>query len=200
MDDEQYFKAVLCAIRDEYIETMADVCKEKSSKELKGLNYYLILRGHNGEPIVETSLIELAQSRAPSSLDTTKEQAVAWAYSMGYDIPEKMDGCSQGCLIAIALFAFVIPGVVFIVWVAYKNNQYERDISALISKWIDAGRPEPGEEPYEESQLVRIEETTGSAPISLSTEARLQELMSMKENGFISDSEYETLRKKMLGL
>lgn len=200
MDDEQYLQAVLCAIRHGNIETMADVCKEKSSKEIRGLASYIILRREDGESIAKISLTQLAQSQAPSSLDTTEEQAIAWAYSMGYDIPENMDGCSQGCLVSIALIAFVIPGIILVIWLMIKNNQYERDISALINKWIDAGRPEPGEDVYEESELVRIENTTDSIPASLSTEARLQELISMKEKGLISDSEYETLRKKALGL
>ena len=73
-------------------------------------------------------------------------------------------------------------------------------MAALVSKWIDAGRPEPGEGIKEETKLVRIEESTETSTVPVSTEARLQELMSMKEKGLISDSEYETLRKKALGL
>lgn len=200
MEQSQCIKATLMAIQQGLITKMSDVCMEKCTEDMKDGYSSLVLRGPDDEALARISLATLAYSSAPSSLDTTEEQAIAWAYSMGYDIPEKMDGCSQGCLVSIALLIFVIPGIILVVWLMVKNNQYERDISALISKWIDAGRPEPGEDIFEESELVRIEDTTDSTPAFLSTEARLQELISIKEKGLISDSEYETLRKKALGL
>ena len=81
-----------------------------------------------------------------------------------------------------------------------KNNQYERDVAALVSKWIDAGRPVPGEKIKEETKLIRMEESMEKSTVPVSTESRLQELISMKEKGIINDDEYETLRKKALGL
>ena len=103
-------------------------------------------------------------------------------------------------MIIIALFAFDIPGIIIIIWLMVKNSQYERDVAALVSKWVDAGRPEPGEGVKEETKLVRIEESTETSTVFISTDARLQELMSMMEKGLIKDDEYEFLRTKALGL
>ena len=90
MDDEQYLQAVLCAIRHGNIETMSDVCKEKSSKEIRGLASYIILRREDGKSIAKISLTQLAQSQAPTSLETTHDKAIAWAYTMGYDFPTQI--------------------------------------------------------------------------------------------------------------
>ena len=78
-----------------------------------------------------------------------------------------------------------------------NGRQYERDMKALVEKWIDAGKPEPGIKTRPVEQLEKIEEKPAAPP---STESRLEELVSMKEKGLISQEEYETLRKKALGL
>ena len=196
---EEYQKAILLAIRQGLIKSYSEVSEELSGEE----SYSLVLRGHQGEVLAKVSLIALNNVKSdgvPTAFDTNQDKAVAWAYTMGYDIPTKMDGCSQGCLIGIGCVIFILPGLLLIAWLMVKNNQYERDMAALVSKWIDAGRPEPGEGIKEETKLVRIEESTETSTVPVSTEARLQELITMKEKGLISDDEYDTLRKKALGL
>ena len=70
-------------------------------------------------------------------------------------------------------------------------------MKALVEKWVDAGKPETGMKVRPIEQLEKVEEKTAASP---STETRLEELVSMKEKGLISQEEYETLRKKALDL
>ena len=127
-----------------------------------------------------------------------KQKAIDWAISIGYPVPTKLDGCLAAILVVVGLLMFVVPGVLLLVWIWVQNNQYERDIKALIEKWVDAGRPEPGEGIKEVTKLERIVETV--EPSQGSTEQRLQELESLKEKGLITDEEYQAMRKKALGL
>ena len=125
------------------------------------------------------------------------ERSVAWAKSMGYPIPTKWDGCLTAFLVVLGLCAYVIPGVILLLLVWNNGNQYERDMKALVAKWIDAGKPEPGEKVKPVQQLEKVEE---KATASLSSESRLEELISMRDKGLISEQEYAALRKKALGL
>ena len=127
-----------------------------------------------------------------------KQKAIDWAISMGYPVPTKLDGCLAVVLVLVGLLMFVVPGVLLLVWIWVQDNQYERDIKALIEKWVDAGRPEPGEGIKEVTKLERIVETV--EPSQGSTEQRLQELESLKEKGLMTDEEYQAMRKKALGL
>ena len=127
-----------------------------------------------------------------------KQKAIDWAISMGYPVPTKLDGCLAAILVVVGLLMFVVPGVLLLVWIWVQDNQYERDIKALIEKWVDAGRPEPGEGIKEVTKLERIVETV--EPSQGSTEQRLQELESLKEKGLVTDEEYQAMRKKALGL
>ena len=60
--------------------------------------------------------------------------AVAWAKSIGYPVPTKMNGCLTGVLVVIGLTAFIIPGVLILVFVFVQNRTYERDMKALVIK------------------------------------------------------------------
>ena len=72
---------------------------------------------------------------------------------------------------------------------------------ALVEKWVDAGRPDPGEGIKEVTRLERIVEKVETTPSSsASTEERLEELESMKAKDLITEEEYQSLRKKALGL
>ncbi len=193
-------RSILLAIRRGHVKALSDVSEEKSEEVFEKGTTELILRDHSGNSLARLDYADICGSFAPSEYETNQDKAIAWAYSMGYDIPQKIDGCSQGCLVTIGLFIFIFPGVLLLVWLMVKNNQYERDMSALISKWVDAGRPEPGEGIKQETPLMRIEGSTGTPVAAISTEERLQELNSMKEKGLINDEEYETLRMKALGL
>ena len=128
---------------------------------------------------------------------SNEKGAVKWANSMGYPVPSKWNGCLSTFLVIIGLCAYVIPGVILLLIVWNNGRQYERDMKSLIEKWIDAGKPEPGVKAKPVEQLEKVEEKPATSP---STESRLAELLSMKEKGLISQEEYETLRKKALGL
>ena len=108
-----------------------------------------------------------------------------------------MDGCLSVFLVVLGLCVFIVPGLIILLIVWNNGRQYERDIKALVEKWIDAGKPEAGMKSRPVEQLEKIMEKP--APSS-STESRLKELIAMKEKGLISDEEYDTLRKKTLGL
>ena len=128
---------------------------------------------------------------------SNEKGAVKWANSMGYPVPSKWNGCLSTFLVIIGLCAYVIPGVILLLIVWNNGRQYERDMKSLIEKWIDAGKPEPGVKAKPVEQLEKVEEKPATSP---STESRLAELLSMKEKGLISQEEYDTLRKKALGL
>ena len=112
-----------------------------------------------------------------------------------------MGDCLATILVVVGLCIYVIPGVLLLVWIFVQSNQYERDMRALVEKWVDAGRPNPGEGIKEVTRLERIvEKVETPAASSASTEQRLEELNSMKEKGLITDEEYQAMRKKALGL
>lgn len=194
--DNLYRKAVFMAIREGRVNRMSDVSEKKSGREGR----YLVLRDHEDKTIAKEFAVRIDNTEVPTSFETSQDKAIAWSYTMGYGYPQKMNGCLEVFLVIVGLFTFIVPGVLLIIWLVVKNNQYERDVAALVSKWIDAGRPEPGEGIKQETPLVRIEGSMGTPVAALSTEERLEELHSMKEKGFINDEEYETLRKKALGL
>tara|TARA_B100000886_G_C20318496_1_gene447058 strand:+ start:441 stop:653 length:213 start_codon:yes stop_codon:yes gene_type:complete len=70
-----------------------------------------------------------------------------------------MNGCLTGVLVVIGLTAFVIPGVLILVFVFIQNRTYERDMKALVIKWVDAGKPMPGEKVKAVEKLKKIKET-----------------------------------------
>ena len=154
--------------------------------------------------------IELLGTAGPNGIRAVREvriesspaeKAVAWAISMGYPIPSKLDGCLAAILVVVGLFMFVIPGILLLVWLFIQSNQYDRDMKQLVEKWVDAGRPAPNEGIKEVTRLERIvEKVDNSAPQAASTEQRLLELNSMKEKGMITEDEYQAMRKKALGL
>ena len=132
----------------------------------------------------------------PMSETETREKAVLWAKSMGYPIPSKMGGCLAFILVIIGLFAFVVPGVLILLWVWYQGNQYERDMRQLVAKWVDAGKPTPGKKENLGKTLEIVPEKNSEEEM----EQKLKDLLSMKERKVISDEEYKEMRKKILGL
>ena len=148
-------------------------------------------------PPITTPIKKSPSTSSSGSSISNEAAAIAWAKSIGYPVPTKMGGCLSTFLVVLGLCAYVIPGV--ILWLLVWNNrrQYERDMKALVEKWIDAGKPEPGMKTRPVEQLEKVKEMHAASP---STESRLEELGSMKEKGLISEEEYEALRKKALGL
>ena len=167
----------------------------------KGINY--ILCDDKGklickipQGILAKKLEDKGFKSNPMTESETRERAVIWAKSMGYPIPSKMGGCLAFILIMIGLFAFVVPGILILLWVWYQGNQYERDMRKLVSKWIDAGKPTPGKKENLEKTLEIVPEKNSEEEM----EQKLKDLLSMKERNVISDEEYNEMRKKILGL
>ena len=241
MDKEKIFKAAVeIAIRRQIISSPDKVDFEQSYKSSGGRKGYFLLRNSQRKTLakidndsIEKQLsgkvpeilkapnpaIEKKSNIAPSEVKKVSSDfpmsndaaAVAWAKSIGYPVPTKMNGCLTGVLDVIGLTAFVIPGVLILVFVFIQNRTYERDMKALVIKWVDAGKPMPGEkvksveklEKIRETKVERITEKTEADDKKLDEqgfEAKLQELNSMKEKGLISEEEFQQLRKKALGL
>jgi len=119
--------------------------------------------------------------------------AIAWARSCGYPVPRRPNGFLSMLLIIIGLIIFIIPGVAILIWVAYRGQAYQRDINALVARWVDAGKPEPGIKTNVEAKVEMIQFTS-------SVTTQLEEYAKMLERGLVSPEEHEALRKKALGL
>ena len=209
MSNKEYMiAAIQVAIKREIISSHKEVDPSHSYKGL-GLKGDFVLCNSKGKEITRIDNASIKNQVAINSkeqLDPAFEiptpisnevEAIAWAKSIGYPVPTKMGGCLSTFLVVLGLCAYVLPGVIILLLVWNNGRQYERDMKALIEKWIDAGKPEPGMKARPVEQLEKVEEKPAASP---STETRLEELASMKEKGLISQEEYETLRKKALGL
>jgi len=148
----------------------------------------IILRDTGGKDIYRIAPKFFAQ---PAQGD--KGRAVAWARSLGYPVPSEPNGCVSALLIVIGLCIFIVPGVIILIWVAHQGQVYQRDMNSLVSRWVDAGKPEPGIKSNVETKLEMI-------GASDSTTTKLEEYAKMLERGLISPEEHEALRKKALGL
>ena len=199
MKDEA-FKAALSYAIDRG-EINSDTPVDEGLSGYKGINYELyddkgkiICKIPQG--ILAKKLEDKGFKSNPMTESETRERAVLWAKSMGYPIPSKMGGCLAFILIIIGLFAFVVPGILILLWVWYQGNQYERDMRQLVAKWVDAGKPTPGKKENLERTLEIVPEKNSEKEI----EEKLKNLLSMKERNVISDEEYNEMRRKILGL
>ena len=199
MKDEA-FKAALSYAIDRG-EINSDTPVDEGLSGYKGINYELyddkgkiICKIPQG--ILAKKLEDKGFKSNPMTESETRERAVLWAKSMGYPIPSKMGGCLAFILIIIGLFAFVVPGILILLWVWYQGNQYERDMRQLVAKWVDAGKPTPGKKENLERTLEIVPEKISENEI----EQKLKDLLSMKERNVISEEEYNEMRKKILGL
>ena len=211
MDQGTFDKAVTYAIKKGYFRNPSTVDLDKSTED-KGV----VLLRSSGSTIIARiparalsgvteadieRVVKSAVTRASAASGSRRALAVAWAQSMGYPVPTKMGGCLATILVVVGLCIYIIPGVLLLVWLWVQANQYERDMRALVEKWVDAGRPDPGEGIKEVTRLERIVEKVETTPSSsASTEERLEELESMKAKDLITEEEYQSLRKKALGL
>ena len=200
--------AIQVAIKREMISSHKEVDPSQSYKGL-GLKGDFVLCNSKGKEITRIDNASIKNQVAINSkeqLDPAFEiptpisnevEAIAWAKSIGYPVPTKMGGCLSAFLIVLGLFAFIVPGLIILLIVWNNSRQYERDMKALVERWIDAGKPEPGVKARPIEQLEIIE----AKPSAISSiESRLEDLLSMKEKGLISLEEYDALRKKTLGL
>jgi len=211
VDQGKFDQAVTYAITKGYFHDPSTPDPDKSSEE-KGV---ILLRTSGSSIIAKVPVSALsgitpadiervktsAETRKATASGSQRDLAVAWAQSMGYPVPTKMGGCLATILVVVGLCIYIIPGVLLLIWIWVQANQYERDMNALVEKWVDAGRPNAGEGIKEVTRLERIVERVETPPASsASTEQRLEELNSMKEKGLITDEEYQAMRKKALGL
>tara|TARA_B100000963_G_scaffold255606_1_gene224229 strand:- start:34 stop:618 length:585 start_codon:yes stop_codon:yes gene_type:complete len=140
---------------------------------------------------VEEQIIKSALKNEP------RRKASEWALSMGYPVPKRPSGCLSFILVLVGLFCFIIPGILILGWVWYVGTQWERDMDSLVAKWVDAGKPEPGEE-TRVLEIEKIEEIDNGKESNFETQ--LNEINAMKDKGLISEEEYKKMRNKILGL
>tara|TARA_B100000579_G_C22588722_1_gene736993 strand:+ start:172 stop:762 length:591 start_codon:yes stop_codon:yes gene_type:complete len=173
--------------------------KNDISEKLSGYeDINFVLRDHSGNVISKIFYGKLEnRDRQDGNVSSNQTEAIKWAISMGYSVPSKWNSCLTTFLVIVGICAYVIPGFILLLVVWNNGREYERDMKALVEKWVDAGKPKPGMKSRHVERLENIEDNKTS---STSTESRLQELLSMKEKRLISQEEYETLRKKNLGL
>lgn len=198
---EEEFKAALSYAIDRG-EINSDTSVDEALSGYKGLNY--VLYDDKGKIICKIPqgiLAKVLEDKGfksnPMTETETREKAVLWAKSMGYPIPSKMGGCLVFILVIIGLTAFVVPGVLILIWVWYQGNQYERDMRQLVAKWVDAGKPTPGKKENIGGKTLEILPEKNNKE---DMEKKLKDLLSMKEKNLISDEEYKEMRKKILGL
>ena len=199
--EEEEFKAALSYAIDRG-EINSDTPVDETLSGYKGLNY--VLYDDKGKIICKIPqgiLAKVLEDKGfksnPMTETETREKAVLWAKSMGYPIPSKMGGCLAIILVIIGLTAFVVPGVLILIWVWYQGNQYERDMRQLVAKWVDAGKPTPGKKENIGGKTLEILPEKNNEE---DMEKKLKDLLSMKEKNLISDEEYKEMRKKILGL
>jgi hypothetical protein len=151
----------------------------------------IILRDVSGNVIIKLDRDFFDQASFSPEIDRNK--AISWARSLGYPVPSKLNGCLSVLFIFIGLVIFIIPGVAILIWVAYQGKAYQRDMNALVARWVDAGRPEPGIKTNVEAKVEMIQGTS-------TVTTQLEEYAKMLERGLVSPEEHEALRKKALGL
>jgi len=120
-------------------------------------------------------------------------RAIAWARSLGYPVPSEPSGCVSILLIVIGLCIFIVPGVIILIWVAHQRQVYQRDMNALVARWVDAGKPDPG-------IISNVDMKLEMAQATNTATTQLEEYAKLLERGLISPEEHEALRKKALGL
>ncbi len=202
MANDDFISALNIAVeRGDFTSNQKSDISEKLSG-YEGIDY--VLRDHSGKIVAKINqdlvigkLKREGKKLVANSSDSNQSSAIKWAVSMGYPVPSKWNGFLTTFLVIVGLCAYVIPGVILLLIVWNNGRQYERDLKALIEKWIDAGKPEAGMKSRPVEQLQRIEEKPNE---SGSTETRIKELMSMRDVGLISEEAYQALRKKALGL
>lgn len=184
-----------------------------ASRETSGPDgEHFVIRTSNGSRICMIPLAELDSSSSGSTITAAtptgapivfrgdEEAAIAWATSMGYPVPRKLNGCLMAAGVALGLMAAVVPGVLLLIVLMIKDRDYKRDMRSLVAKWVDAGRPQPGVAAVQVKELEKVVEKKVAPATASGMEERLSELQAMKDKGLISAEEYNALRKKVLGL
>ena len=69
--------------------------------------------------------------------------ALKWGRNMGYPKPEKPWPRIMLIIGILGLFAALIPGLGVLYFYWSKKENYKKQCNDLLTKWIDAGRPDP---------------------------------------------------------
>jgi hypothetical protein len=138
------------------------------------------------------------QVRSASTIaDEEKKRAIDWAKSMGYPIPEEpLDGCSSILLVLGGFLICFIPGIFAFLYINNRQTKYNSEMTAIRTKWVDAGKPEPGIK----GRIVEPLERLPDSKAQKTTQEQLEEIKELKEKNLIEDEEYQRLRTKILGL
>ena len=206
-DKAKFDRAVELAIQQGFFKnpTTADQARSEIylGEEHNEDSDLIILKAYGGQELAELRVknnqVVKGSAKIGRALSSQEGKAIAWAQSIGYPIPKKFNGCLSLILVVIGLTAAILPGILILAWLLVQENQYKRDMKALIEKWIDAGRPDPGQKTNNTTQLQQINEQTHESS-DKSLEEELMNLKSMKENKLITEEEYQAMRKKALGL
>ena len=196
--NEQFLRAISYAISEGHWVDVSRLDIDKS--HVRNGEYFLRTSGSTivsriplsklfTSPIAD---IDLLKAKGPNRLRAEREicssdsspavKAVAWATAMGYSVPSKIDDGLAAFLVVIGLFIFIIPGALILIWALIQINQYDNEMNKLIEKWVDAGRPKPGEGIKEVTHQESITERVDHIETpSSSTEQRLEELDDLKE-------------------
>ena len=65
-----------------------------------------------------------------------------WANAKGYALPQRT-GVFGAFWIVVGFICGIIPGLILAYLAIKKNRNYDREMRALMNKWVDAGRPLP---------------------------------------------------------
>ena len=137
MASEDFLSAIKIAIdRGDFTSNKRSTLSEELSG-YEGSDY--VLKNRSGKVIARIFSGKL-ENRQGGSASSNESSAIEWAISMGYPVPTKWDGCSKYFFIAVGLCVYIVPGILILLAVWYNGNQYDRDMKALVAKWIDAGK------------------------------------------------------------
>jgi uncharacterized membrane protein len=125
-----------------------------------------------------------------------RSKASAWARSRGYPVPTELNGCLGIFLVVVGLCIYIIPGLVILVILYSINKSYNSEMDALVARWVDAGKPEPGTIKNEIN--INKREIPSSIPQTMTDS--LNEIEELRAKGLIEEDEYKKLRIKVLGL
>lgn len=75
-----------------------------------------------------------------------KEKAkpvIEWAEFKGYPLPDKPYGFFFNIAIICGFLCGLIPGLILCYFAQKRKDNYEKEIRALTTKWVDSGNPIP---------------------------------------------------------
>jgi hypothetical protein len=70
-------------------------------------------------------------------------RALAWAISNGRRFPVKGYQRRDIWIGLLLLIPGIIPGVLYLGWIALKRWRYEKNLKELVARWVTNGRPNP---------------------------------------------------------